>query len=113
MISNFRWILLFNKQQQQSLKNTTPANFSDLIKLLVCLLSLTNMTYILSFLQQYFTKLSERTVAYINVDIAVFGKKPFLPPRSRHPMPCNSLSHLDRCRDKVGQIMTKTTCFEK
>lgn len=33
------------------------------------------MTLILSFLQQYFTKLSERTVAYINVDIAVFGKK--------------------------------------
>lgn len=26
-------------------------------------------------LQQYFTMLSERTVAYINVDIAVFGKK--------------------------------------
>lgn len=35
----------------------------------------TNITLILSFLQQYFTKLSERTVAYINVDIAVFGKK--------------------------------------
>uniref|UniRef100_A0A671X0V0 Aminopeptidase NAALADL1 n=1 Tax=Sparus aurata TaxID=8175 RepID=A0A671X0V0_SPAAU len=49
------------------------------------------------YTEQYFTKLSERTVAYINVDIAVFGKKPFLPPRSRHPMPCNSLSHLDRC----------------
>lgn len=32
------------------------------------------MTLILSFLQQYFAKLSERTVAYINVDIAVFGK---------------------------------------
>lgn len=29
---------------------------------------------IFSCLQQYFTKLSERTVAYINVDIAVFGK---------------------------------------
>lgn len=28
-----------------------------------------------SFPQQYFTKLSERTIAYINVDIAVFGKK--------------------------------------
>ena len=41
------------------------------------------MTFILSFLQQYFTKLSERTVAYINVDIAVFGKKLFLPPRSK------------------------------
>lgn len=36
----------------------------------------TNMTLILFFfLQQYFAKLSERTVAYINVDIAVFGKK--------------------------------------
>lgn len=33
------------------------------------------MTLIFSFLQQYFTKLSERTVAYINVDIAVFGKE--------------------------------------
>ncbi|TNN29102.1 N-acetylated-alpha-linked acidic dipeptidase-like protein [Liparis tanakae] len=27
------------------------------------------------YTEQYFTKLSERTVAYINVDIAVFGKK--------------------------------------
>jgi len=33
------------------------------------------MTLVLFFCQQYFTKLSERTVAYINVDIAVFGKK--------------------------------------
>lgn len=32
-------------------------------------------TLFLSFLQQYIAKLSERTVAYINVDIAVFGKQ--------------------------------------
>lgn len=43
--------------------------------LLVYLLIVSNMTLILSFLQQYFTKLSERTVAYINVDISVYGKK--------------------------------------
>lgn len=29
----------------------------------------------LFLLQQYFAALSERSVAYINVDIAVFGKK--------------------------------------
>ena len=35
----------------------------------------TKTTLTFSLLQEYFTKLSERTIAYINVDIAVFGKK--------------------------------------
>lgn len=32
----------------------------------------------LLFMQQYLPKLSQRTVAYINVDIAVFGKTSYL-----------------------------------
>lgn len=40
-----------------------------------------HMILFVSFLQQYVAKLSGRAVAYINVDIAVFGKKLRLPQR--------------------------------
>lgn len=41
---------------------------------------LLHLTSFLFLLQQYFAALSERSVAYINVDIAVFGKKPHSAP---------------------------------
>lgn len=41
--------------------------------------SLYMFTTNLLYLQQYLPKLSQRTVAYINVDIAVFGKKSYPP----------------------------------
>lgn len=42
-----------------------------------------NVILSVSFPQQYVAKLSGRAVAYINVDIAVFGKKLRLPQRQR------------------------------